>query len=159
MNRSRERVTGLGGWLIVVGIVIVVSPLLIIVTAYPPYIEMLTGGSWTYLTTPGSAGYHPRWALVLFAEGLANLAMVLGWFAAGYLFLSRRRKFPDLYIGVLLFTIVYIMGDAIAVKSILPTQPAFSRETAAHLIATLIVCVLSIPYMLVSRRVRDNFVR
>jgi Protein of unknown function (DUF2569) len=55
---------GLGGWLILVGLGIIISPLRIISQVFPVYSEIISSGSWTTLTTPGSDAYNPLWGNV-----------------------------------------------------------------------------------------------
>jgi hypothetical protein len=54
--------SGLGGWLIVVGLGLIVVPirmLIILAQAFPPIVR---DGAWEVLTTPGGERYHPLWA-------------------------------------------------------------------------------------------------
>ncbi|HET7306615.1 MAG TPA: DUF2569 family protein [Gammaproteobacteria bacterium] len=50
---------GLGGWLVLVGLGIVLSPLIIIGTTFPVYSDIFNNGSWTALTTSSSKAYSP----------------------------------------------------------------------------------------------------
>ena len=45
---------GLGGWLIIVGIGVVISPFLMAAQFIPLYTEIFNEGYWEVLTTPGS---------------------------------------------------------------------------------------------------------
>lgn len=149
---------GLGGWLIVVGLGIIVSPLRILVQVFPTYSEMLSGESWAALTTPGTETYNPLWAPILIGEMAVNGALVLTWIFIAFLFFSKRKAFPKWHVGIMLFTLIFILIDALAIKSVLPDQPTFDAETAKELGRSLIATAIWVPYMLISKRVKATFV-
>ena len=53
---------GLRGWLILIGIGIVVGPFRSIITLIPLYEGIFEGDVWNNLTTPGTSAYHPFWS-------------------------------------------------------------------------------------------------
>ena len=59
---------GLRGWLIVVGLGVVIWPLRLLAELLPLYYEIFTTGSFEVLTTPGSDAYHPMWAPLIIFE-------------------------------------------------------------------------------------------
>jgi hypothetical protein len=69
---EEKNLDGLGGWLIIVGLGIIISPLRVIVQLFPLYSEMISTGSWAALTTPGTEAYNPLWAPILFGEMAIN---------------------------------------------------------------------------------------
>jgi hypothetical protein len=150
---------GLGGWLILVGFGVVVSPLRILGQVFPVYGNMLSNGAWARLTTPGSEAYHPLWQPILVAEIGINAALVLTWLFIAFLFFTKRRLFPKVYIGTLLFTLAFVVGDALAIQLVLPQETAFDEETTKQVMQTVVAVMIWTPYMLVSKRVKATFVR
>lgn len=156
---EEKNLEGLGGWLILVGLGIVVAPLRIIGVLFPTYAEMFANGSWAALTTPGTEAYHPLWAPILYAEMAINVGLILTWLFIAFLFLLKKRVFPKWYIGILLFTLVFIVLDALALKAVLPLEPVFDTSTITELGRSLVAVLVWVPYMLVSKRVKATFVK
>ena len=156
---EEKNLEGLGGWLALVGLGIIISPLRIIGQLFPTYSEMFSNGSWAALTTPGTEAYNPLWTPILLGEMAINGGLVLVWGFIAFLFFSKKRVFPKWYIGILLFTLAFILVDALAIKAVLPNEPVFDAETAKELGRSLFVTLIWVPYMLVSKRVKATFVK
>ena len=150
---------GLGGWLVLVGLGIIVAPLRIIGLLFPIYYEIFSNGSWELLTTPGTDAYNSLWAPIIYGEIAINGALVVAWIFVGYLFFSKKKVFPKWFIGMLLFTLVFIVVDAFAIKLVLPNEPVFDPDTVKELGRTIIGSLIWVPYMLVSKRVKATFVK
>ncbi len=156
---EEKKLEGLGGWLVLIGLGIVISPLGIIGSVFPIYSEIFSNGSWEVLTTPGTEAYNSLWAPIIYGEIAINGALVIAWIFVAFLFFSKKRVFPKWYIGMLLFTLALILVDAMAVKAVLPNEPVFDSETTKELGRSLVVCLIWIPYMLTSKRVKATFVK
>lgn len=156
---EEKSLEGLGGWLVLVGLGIIISPLRIIGQIFPVYSEMFSNGSWAALTTPGTEAYNPLWAPILFGEMVINGGLVLAWIFIAFLFFSKKSGFPKWYIGILLFTLVFILIDALVIKTLLPNEPVFDPETIKEVGRSLVVTLIWVPYILVSKRVKATFVK
>ncbi|MDR1621537.1 MAG: DUF2569 domain-containing protein [Synergistaceae bacterium] len=156
---GKKNPEGLGGWLVLVGLGIIISPLKIIGVVFPVYSKMFSNGSWAALTTPGTEAYNPLWAPILYGEMAINGGLVLAWIFVAVLFFSKKKAFPKCYIGILLFTLVFIFIDALAIESVLPNIPVLDAETTKELGRSLVACLIWVPYMLVSKRVKATFVK
>lgn len=154
-----ENVEGIGGWLVLVALGVVFSPIRIVLELFSIYSGLFSDGTWEFLTTPSTELYHPLWAPIILGELFINGALVLAWIVAIFLFFSKKRIFPKWYIGILLFTLVFIILDAFAIKVVLPSEPAFDDETAKELVRSIIASLIWIPYMLVSKRVKATFIK
>ena len=157
MTKEKD-LEGLGGWLILVGLGIVVSPLRIIALLFPTYSEIFTNGSWEVLTTPGTEAYNPLWGPIIIGEISINGALAIAWLFITFLFFTKKKAFPKWYIGILLFTLVFILIDALAIKSVMPNELIFDPETIKEFGRSLIVTLIWVPYMLVSKRVKATFI-
>jgi len=158
MNREDKNLEGLGGWLILVGIGVVVTPLRIgalLLKTFPP---IFSGGAWEALTTPGYEAYSPLWAPILLSEIVINTGLVLVSLYLMYLFFSKRRVFPKWYIGILVFSLIFIVIDAWVVKLVMPNEPMFGPGTMKAFLQALVTSLIWIPYMLISKRVKATFV-
>ena len=156
---TKKNLEGIRGWLLLVAIGVVVSPVRIMVLIMTTYPEILTSGVWEVLTVEGNDAYHPLWAPILTAEIIFNSALVLAWLYTAYLFFSRRRNFPKWYIGIVVFSLALIIGDAFAIKLVLPDEPVFDPETLKDVARSASMVLIWVPYMLVSKRVRATFIK
>lgn len=157
MENSNE-LKGLGGWLILVGIGVVIAPIRLLTSFIPVYSPIMKDGAWDALTSPGSLAYHPLWEPLLIAEITYNLAMVAASLYLIYLFFSKHYLFPRFFIGIAIASLIFIPLDAWVVSTIFPSEPMLDPDTAKGLARTVGVSLIWIPYMLVSERVKNTFV-
>lgn len=153
-----DKIAGLGGWLILVGIAIVVSPLRLL------SIILSSAGSfslykWHALTSPGGVSYHPLWGPLLILELLGHLTQLILTVFAAVLFFEKRRLFPRAFIGVLLFNAIFIVGDFIGVQFLHTSSEKTTAILARNFTQVVIGCSIWIPYMCISRRVKATFLR
>ena len=128
---------------------------MLVMTTYP---EIFSTGAWEALTTQGSEVYSPLWAPIIIGELLFNSALILTWLYIGYMFFTKRRRFPKWYIGIAVVSLLFILADAFLIKLVLPGEPVFDPDTAKELMRSVIMVVIWVPYMLVSKRVKRTFV-
>ena len=83
---KEQSISGLGGWLILVGIGVVVSPFRIGAMTVLIFVPVFTDGTWEILTTPGSELYHALWAPLLIFELLGNLGFIVAYIVLAILF-------------------------------------------------------------------------
>ena len=149
----------LGGWLILVGLGVVFSPFRLLMNTLPAYEPLLQSDIWDALTNPDSAAYHPLWGPLLIGEITFNVGLFLASLYLIYLFFTRHWLFPSFYIGIVLSSLVFIPADAWLVSIVLPQEPMFDPDTTKEFVRTLIGALIWIPYMLMSQRVKETFVK
>ena len=76
-----------------------------------------------------------------------------------YKFFALSRSFPKWYIGITLFSLVFIVAGAFIIKLILPNEPVFDSDTTGEIMGGVIMAVIWVPYMLVSKRVKATFIK
>lgn len=155
---DNDNLKGLGGWLILVGIGVVIGPYRLAAEFVPLYYSIFADGSFEVLTTPGSEAYHPMWGPLIVFETIFNSLIILSSFYLVYLYFSKNYLFPKVYIAIVLFSLVFIPVDAWLVSSVLPDEPVFDQATIKDFARTLFTTVVWVPYMLVSKRVKVTFV-
>jgi hypothetical protein len=148
---------GIGGWLILPMIGLFVFPVRVAISLATDYAPIFRDGIWGSLTTPGSAVYHSLWAPVIVGEIFCNVAFLLFDLALLYLLFSKSRRFPMAFIVFALGNLAFIAGDA-AIAWQIPAVAARGLEGFAGEIArALVMAAVWVPYMLVSKRVRNTF--
>ena len=156
---EEKNLEGIGGWLILVAIGIVVTPIRIVMLIMTTYPEIFSTGAWEALTTQGSEAYSPLWAPIIIGEIFINCGLILVWLYMAYKFFTKSRDFPKWYIGIAVFSLVFILADAFAIKLVLPSEPVFDPDTIKEFMRSVIMVVIWAPYMLVSKRVKATFIK
>ena len=126
---------------------------------FPQYSEMFSGGTWAVLTSPGSEIYNSLWAPLLLGEIAVNGALVLAWLFMAFLFFSKKSTFPRWYVGMLVFTLSFIVADALAVKHLLSDEPLLDPDMTREFSRALVATCIWVPYMLMPKRVKATFVK
>jgi hypothetical protein len=150
---------GLRGWLALVGLGIVISPFYIIARIFSTYSGVFSNGIWANLTTPGTKAYNPLWAPLLLGEIAIQCGLALVSIYLVFLFFSKKKIFQIWYIGTLLFSMSFVILEALVVNFLFPNIPVFNAETIKTFGSSIIVTLIWVPYMLVSKRVKATFVK
>ena len=141
-----------------VGIGLVIAPLRILAIVVQTYQPIFTDGNWAVLTTPGSEAYHPLMAPLLIFEIVGNIAFALAGIWLLVLFCLRSRAFPRLYIWVAMLNLPFILVDAWLGSIVITQEPMIDPGTAKELARSIVTIAIWVPYMRVSRRVKNTFV-
>ncbi len=153
-----NRLKGLGGWLVLVGIGVVFAPVRVVAEVWTTYYPVFRDGYWHELTNPEMPNYLPYWGSIVIFELLYNAVQFLFLILMIYLFFRKHYLFPRLYIFLLVVTIAFLLVDAWLASLIIPGEPVFDPDTVQNLGQGLVAVVIWAPYMLVSKRVKATFV-
>lgn len=153
-----KSLSGLGGWLILVGIGLFIGPIRTL-GAMKSSLGAFELWKWQNLTTPGGVSYSALWGPILTMELLFQISFLALSFFVLMLFFKKRRMFPRWYIALLVFAAVFTLGDAIAVQFLNVSHAAKDQNLPLVFLKASIGCGIWIPYMLTSRRVKATFVR
>ena len=125
--------SGLGGWLILVGLGVIISP------------------------------FYILFGLLIWMEIVVNLIIFLCSIYLIFLFFAKKTFFPKFYIWFVFGSLAFVIVDAIVagmlVKDMLPDEPIFDSETIKEIVRLLITAIIWVPYMMVSKRVKATFVK
>jgi Protein of unknown function (DUF2569) len=149
---------GLGGWLVLVGLGLVSTPISVFVFLLQNFPPLFSDGTWAALPTPGSETYHPLWAPLFIFEIVGNLAFVLTGLWLLTLFFRRSNNFPTVFIWFVSINVLFILVDAWLGSFVLPEEPMFDPATTQELARSVVSSAVWVPYMLSSKRVRNTFV-
>ena len=148
----------IGGWLYLLAIGAVVRPIFLIVTIAPVYYDIFKSGTYEILTTPESIGYVYGFKPLILFEIAINLLIVLVLIWQATLFFEKKKLYRPIFIGTSLFSLLFILLDAVAVSFVFPHLPILNKETVSQLISSLVVVAIWVPYVTFSLRAKETFV-
>lgn len=158
-NTSDEELTGLGGWLLLVGLGILGSAAKNAYELIATYVPLFSDDRWGAMTSPASKHYNPDLALFAGLEAGA-LAVLLALNAyVIVLFFTRRHSFPKTFIALLVVSLVFSLADLAAFAWLVPGQEVFDDASIATLAGSVFSLVVWGAYIHRSRRVRLTFTR
>lgn len=149
---------GIGGWLVLVAIGLFLRPILVLVTIGKSYSAYFSAETWSLVTTPGSASYHPMYGAMLVFELFSNITMFIFSILLIILFFQKRFAFPRFFIAYMIIFLGIMVLDHIGtgvVDKIQKNDAAAMREITRGFMTGLIWSL----YMLTSKRVKATFVR
>lgn len=159
LNKERS-LDGIGGWLILVVLGLLLSPIRIVTLLSQYHVPMFSDGTWELLTTPSSDFFHPFWAPLIAFEIAGNLLILLLGLLTLY-FLFRKSKYtPRFAIAWLLTSFIFVIADYFLADTIplIAAQPA-DPETIKEVARSTVGAAIWVPYFLVSKRVKATFTR
>lgn len=156
--KSTIGVIGFDGWLIFPTIIMLISPFKITYDFYQSFLPILKPDLWLALTNSQSTTYNPSLALLLSWEIVFNVIWLALTIWLAFLFFTKRRELPRMYISWLGLSCVLQMTD-IFLGSFVPSV-AEQQDGGAYteLAKSAISAAIWIPYFLKSKRVKNTFI-
>lgn len=148
----------IGGWLILLGIGIWLSPFIMFFQLFQGYSVLFKDGVWEALTTKGSQYYIEYYGTTLIVETLVNSLFVIFSCYLIYLFSSKKIKFKKYYTVLAILTPLFIYVDAAVVKELLYTEELFDKEGMRDFIKSLVGLCIWVPYLWISKRSEKTFI-
>lgn len=156
-SNENNELNGLDGWLVLVGIGLVLAPLLIlknIVETLLAYVDLFVQISAEYeLTSVGE-----RLRALMIGEVIVQSILLLASVLLIFLFFKKHYLFPRVYMAVLLSALVLIGLDALIMYRFIAAEDMDITNVMTLLGRTLLQCLIWIPYMLMSKRVKNTFI-
>lgn len=147
----------IGGWLVLFGFGVVVR----CITAWTSQAGQVSTyfdlAVWENLTDATSTARNLPLAVLILVELAGNIFFIFLTLVAAILFFQRRRSAPRWNIVALLYLFGYCALDLIATQLVADT--ATEAADWHNLFRTLIGVVIWVPYLCVSERVKETFVR
>ncbi len=149
---------GIGGWLILPAISLVIRPFTLLYTFGSTANAYFNAQVWDTFSSPGSPTYQPGTITLLVFELAGNVSVLaLGVIAAVFFFRTKRQA-PKLVIALLLAMVALHAIDALGGWLIGNTKDPSAIGTYMEAIRASLQALLWVPYFLVSRRVKATFV-
>lgn len=149
----------LRGWLLLAALGIALLPLRLAEFIAADLLPAFSKDVWSLLTTPGTEAYHPLNATILRFELVGNLVLLGSSIVLAVLFFQKRRAVPILTGIFLVFAFLFYVGDYFAALQLPAVASQEDMEFKLDLAGALLVCAVAVPYFLVSRRVKETFIR
>lgn len=156
--KTNSKYQGIGGWLTLVALGLLVTPVMLAFHLLGTYLPILTDGTLQTLSDPNSTAYHPLWVPLITFEIVGNLLMFLGYCYLIYIFFKRSKTFPKSYIFLSVAALIFVVVDFFAADLIPAVAEQDDSEMLEQLIRAAIGCAVWVPYMLKSERVKATFV-
>ncbi|HUQ26050.1 MAG TPA: DUF2569 domain-containing protein [Burkholderiales bacterium] len=144
---------GIRGWLLLPAIGLCLFPLYALYSLAVDYWPIFQLGMWGGLTTPGSAAYHRLWAPTLVYGIAVNVTLIAFALVLVFLLFRKSPRFPKAFVAFALLNLAFVSSIALVLWHITGSAEAVVTEVAR---AAVLVAVW-VPYMLVSKRVRNTF--
>ena len=146
---------GIGGWLILPAIGVLVGPIVFIFQMIS-YNEIFTDG--TYDTLTASSTEVPLFKYLIWTEVTYNVILLSASLWLFYTMGARKKIFPKLYISIAIASLLFLILDTLAASIVFPTINVVDDESIKDIFKLLISTVVWVPYMLVSKRVKNTFI-
>lgn len=161
MAETEKLYAGIGGWLTLPLVGLFIGPIRMVFLLLKDFLPIFTEANWTTLTTPSTKAYHPLSLQLIIFKVTGNIIFIILSIALLRLFFRKSRLLPKLMIACLILNLFFVGGDFLLVNMI--TIPAVVEksdpESVRELARSIIGVVVWVPYFLISKRVRQTFVR
>ena len=136
-----------------------ILPVRLAISLNNDFMPIFQQGYWEILTTPGTEAYHPLWAPLLIFEMSGNVFFIFFDIVLIFLFFSKSCRFPVLFITLLTLNLLFVISDFFLADLIPAVAAENDPEALKEVARTIIGALIWIPYFLVSKRVKNTFVR
>ncbi|MEJ8555121.1 DUF2569 domain-containing protein [Tepidibacter sp. Z1-5] len=155
-NVEEVEYKGLGGWLILLGIGIVLNPLNSIFSTYTIFKACFSEGRWSILTSPTSETYHVLLKPTIIFEFATNIIMIILSLTVLVLFFKKSKHFPKAWIITFISVILFLVIDIVLCNQ-MPSIPVDNLYN--QLFKTIIPFAIWGTYLKTSKRVKNTFVK
>ncbi len=143
----RSDLRGIGGWLILVAIVLLLTPIADVYRVYSDLTSLYGGGFGQMLAD------HPGLSNLLVTQIVADTIFFIWFLALNYFFYGKKKTFPLLMIVYLGVNTIYVLVRGHAYDAVMGTHIFASRAASVTASASL-----WISYLVSSKRVKATFI-
>ncbi|WP_392559281.1 DUF2569 domain-containing protein [Orbus mooreae] len=154
---NTNNLTGIGGWLILVAIRIVVAPLSLLFFIVVSLNEIVFSGLLQELSSMDSPYYLSGFLPVYLIEVAINIFFLLLSIYLAYLFFTKNYKTPKIFIINESAYLVFLVIDTLVCTHLFDYYEA-DIQTIKDIVKSFIACCIWIPYFLISVRVKNTFI-
>lgn len=152
LKNKKEQETAIGGWLILVLIGLIVTPIRLGISTFTEFLPLLD-------SLPFLKELYPKLVSIIYVELFSNIAF--GIFALFLIFVMvmKNKIFPKLMIIFYVSNLVFVLGDAIYISQMTELEGFYKDDgSIKEIVRAIVGTAIWVPYMLVSKRVKRTFV-
>lgn len=157
MDSPNNEPKGIGGWLVLPALGLIITPFRMGFQLFNDVLPALTPETWNGLTKPESPTYHPLWGTLIGFEVIANMALFVFTLWLTWLFFTKSKRVPKLFIAWLLSLAAVQTIDYLLVAQISAAAAPSDKEGIKELARAIINAAIWIPYFIKSKRVKNTF--
>jgi hypothetical protein len=159
MKPAANGPVGIGGWLLLPALGLMVTPLVMSFGFYKDLLPALRPDVWNAVTDPRSATYNSWLGPLIVYEVLMNLALFTFTLWLLWNFFTKSRRTPKLFVIWLAASagtriLDHLLSSQILTVDDKPFDPADVRD----LVRSIVGAAIWIPYFLRSERVKNTFI-
>lgn len=152
-------VSGLGGWLVLVQIGLILTILVQLLYLPEFYLIVSDSENWNVFISRESEYYHPLWGPMFIIETVFSILLLGFTVFTLYMFYRKKSILPRLMIILYSANLFYWVMDVILLYQIPLAREMEDGSSIRDMFTTLITCAIWIPYFLKSKRVKNTFVK
>lgn len=145
----------IGGWLVLVAFGVTLTPFVLSYSIYS--IGYFHSTNWEHIFNPSSDQYSMKLGAFIIIEMMFNILFLIFSCLNVILFYQRRTIFPKVFIAFVAMNFIFIVIDNMIAMSF--DMTSFDSDTNIDLVRRIIYMCIWIPYLLISERSKDTFVR
>jgi hypothetical protein len=149
---------GLGGWLMLVGFGLCVTPIMLVNGLLVDWEGFFSLHTWQVVAMPQGEQYHPLWGPLLMFAVSANVWILGLNLLALWLFFGKRRYFPLVYIAFIVGNALFLAVDAWGGSYIAAVAAESGEFPWRDPLRAMVFGLLWTAYMLNSKRVKATFI-
>lgn len=154
-TRNSTQDQGIGGWLVLIAIGVTITPFLMVYQIIDTnYFE---AGIWEHIYNPNSSDYSLGVGILIIVEMLFNILFAIFATLNAILLFQRRSIFPNVFIAYLILNFLFICLDYIVLSHY--HYGEFDIDTISDIVKRIIYMAIWIPYLMMSERVKNTFVK
>ena len=157
---GEAKLTGLGGWLVLVGLGICLAPFVRVSSVALHWQAYFAQATWQVVAVPSGASYHPLYGPLLIFEVLSNVALLGLNLLVICMFFAKRKAFPKVYMIFLISSLACLILDQV-LGSFIPSVANHQDPVTSTpvLFRSGMLTMLWCAYIVKSRRVQSTFVK
>lgn len=152
---SDAKLEGIGGWLVLPAIGVVISPLMILVTSK----ELWFAYSSVQWSIVGDQFNGSALKIIIGAETIGNVGLLVMSVFLIVMFFQKRHTLPRFFILFMVISFALVGADLLAVSLFFPQKDLIEQSDIQKFVRQTISTVIWTLYFLKSKRVRATFVR
>lgn len=155
-GEPRQRLEGLGGWLILVGFGLFIRPAYLLYSLVSGRRAYFNADFWELVTQRSSPSFVPNYSWIAPIELAASVALLVAGIVLIVLFFRRSHLFPK---SIQVYFVAMALFASFGAWSLKMTNQPINYEATKDVVQTVGGALVWIPYFRMSRRVKNTFVR